>query len=278
MKHMQFVEIGKHDYGRVHSFFTGLDHVMAICATLECNSRGNVYVSDRDQMDYAILWNELDGFYVGANLLRINPDRIRYGLTQILDPHRDLQKDIEKFVMYVEPGLGDDLCRRMIPSRCFEKRQVKFYKGEGPFMKRNALPDGYELVSIKEAAKTGLNAAELEKILQEIKNTWISIDDFYAKGLGVLLLDQSQKKIAGRCFSEHRTGTAVEISIEVEETYQRKELGFAIGCAMLDVCNQGGLIPHWYCIEENAGSAALARKLGLHEELTFPVWFFEYPI
>ena len=84
-------------------------------------------------------------------------------------------------------------------------------------------------------------------------------------------------RIASWCFSEHRSEKAVEISIEVEDPYQHKGLGFTVSSAMLDVCYQDGLIPHWYCMEDNVGSAALARKLGLHEELTFPVWFFKFP-
>jgi len=115
------------------------------------------------------------------------------------------------------------------------------------------------------------------EIIDGIAQTWASVTAFLRRGFGACLVHDARKEVASYCFTEHVSTLGAELSVETYTAYQRLGLGNLVGMAALETCAQRKLAANWYCLSDNAGSIALATKLGMSEVLTFPVWFFSYP-
>jgi RimJ/RimL family protein N-acetyltransferase len=276
MDSLNFIELPPEDFCKTIDLFSSLDHVLAIKASLSSSSKGKVIGDHPGHPTLAILWNELDGFYLGTTQPVLDPKIVRETIKNILENHPELLEEIEQFVIYTDPTLDDRLCEQFIPSERFEKRWVKLFKGHEKVQKQIEIPSDYKLITIEQAIIDKQKLSGIEEILDDISYTWSSLDTFTQKGLGLLLIDQEKAAIASCCFAEHAAEGGIEFSIETNEAYQRKGLGKVIGQSMLNQCYQKNLVPYWYCMANNSGSIALANKLGLAEELTFPVWFFEF--
>lgn len=67
---------------------------------------------------------------------------------------------------------------------------------------------------------------------------------------------------ASTAFAAYIHGNVLEIGIETREAYRGKGLAELSSRALIDYCLENDCTPDWSCLDRNAGSLALARKLG----------------
>ncbi len=78
--------------------------------------------------------------------------------------------------------------------------------------------------------------------------------------------------VASVAFSSCLTHRELEIGIETMEPFRGRGMAFDAGEALIDYCLETGLEPVWACRESNAGSYALACKLGFEPVFTLPYY------
>jgi GNAT superfamily N-acetyltransferase len=88
---------------------------------------------------------------------------------------------------------------------------------------------------------------------------WDSPRTFLEKGAGYCLMDGD--KVACASFSAYIGNGQVDVGIETTPEYRRLGLGAVTAAAMVKHVLENGAQPVWGCLQENAGSAAIAEKI-----------------
>jgi RimJ/RimL family protein N-acetyltransferase len=129
------------------------------------------------------------------------------------------------------------------------------------------LPDGYSIHR--------MDAALLERSpkQEENLNRYISNENFLDKGIAVCILHG--EIIVAEAYADMDILGFREIGIRTQEPYRKQ--GFAtMACArLIQLCEEAGSGAYWDCVKLNAGSSALARKLGFQNERSYRLlaWF-----
>ena len=130
-----------------------------------------------------------------------------------------------------------------------------------------ALPDGY---SLHRMDRTLLERSPKH---EENLNRYISIENFLDKGIAVCVLYRDE--IVCEAYADMEIMGVREIGIRTQEAYRKKRLA-TIACAhLIQLCEVSGSSIYWDCAKFNAGSVALARKLGFQNVRTYKLlaWF-----
>lgn len=130
-----------------------------------------------------------------------------------------------------------------------------------------ALPDGY---SIHRMDKTLLeNSPHYDGTISR----YSSIENFLEKGIAVCILHGD--KTVTEAYADMEIMGVREIGITTQEPYRKQ--GFAtIVCAhLIKLCEESGSRVYWDCAKFNAGSVALAHKLGFQNQRAYKLlaWF-----
>ncbi len=130
-----------------------------------------------------------------------------------------------------------------------------------------ALPEGYSIHR--------MDASLLERSpkREENINRYISLENFLEKGIAVCILHGNEP--VAEAYADMDILGFREIGISTQPAYRKQ--GFAaIACArLIQLCEETGSRAYWDCVKLNAGSAALARKLGFQNQRTYRLlaWF-----
>ncbi len=128
---------------------------------------------------------------------------------------------------------------------------------------RARLPDGARVVPIDRAL-----AARIDReLVPLIAIFWESHDLFITGGFGFCLL--LGDAIASVAYAATVSATQANISVETVRPFQRRGLATLVCSAFIESCLKRGLQPTWDTDAVNAGSIALARKLGFVEHKPF---------
>ncbi|MFP4974456.1 GNAT family N-acetyltransferase [Paenibacillus sp. CN-4] len=102
---------------------------------------------------------------------------------------------------------------------------------------------------------------------------WRSETEFLEHGAGFCLFEEGV--LAAAAFSAFAEDGRLEIGIETLPSCRGRGYAYAVCAALIDYCLERGLEPVWSCREGNAGSYALARKLGFVPTITLPYYRLE---
>lgn len=102
---------------------------------------------------------------------------------------------------------------------------------------------------------------------------WRSETEFLEYGAGFCLFEEGV--LAAAAFSAFAEDGRLEIGIETLPSCRGRGYAYAVCAALIDYCLERGLEPVWSCREGNAGSYALARKLGFVPTVTLPYYRLE---
>lgn len=131
----------------------------------------------------------------------------------------------------------------------------------------HALPKGYSVQRMDRAL------LERSPRLEENINRYGSIENFLEKGMAVCILHDDE--IVCEALADMDILGTREIGIRTQEAYRRQGLA-TIACAhLIRLCEEAGSHTYWDCVKFNAGSVALAHKLGFQNERAYKLlaWF-----
>ncbi len=143
--------------------------------------------------------------------------------------------------------------------------------------------DTLNLKHLSSLADNNHHTAHIQRITAEIATytdfryleigAYDSPADFYARGIGYCMLVED--KIIGVAYASLACGTAIEISIFVENDFRRTGIATALATQLLIWCLENGVSPHWDAANEE--SCDLAEKLGYTNRSLYRAYFLRKP-
>lgn len=279
------IELKPIDYGSVLKFLPGLQLDTVIAYSIIGNKQpGRIFVDNGANPTAVLFWHRYGAAVLTGNcgntafnegvkalLLRryennqqritISIDNTAWKLTieemlrENLLPYSEAEKDQADII-----GVGK---RRIIVHNRLRHRfnNDKFNN----FIKNIKMENKYNLDRI--------NRDVYPKIFGRVvpASFWDSAPDFFNNGAGYCLMDGD--KFACVSFSAYIGNGQIDVGIETNPEYRRQGLGPIPAAAMVTYCLEHGYQPVWGCLQDNAGSALIARKLGFEPIGTHPVYF-----
>lgn len=100
-----------------------------------------------------------------------------------------------------------------------------------------------------------------------------SFENFLARGIAVGILEGDE--IACEAFADMDIQGVRELGIRTQAAYRRRGLATFACAHLIRLCEEAGSDAYWDCVRFNAGSLALAHKLGFQKERAYKLlaWF-----
>jgi hypothetical protein len=129
------------------------------------------------------------------------------------------------------------------------------------------LPSGYTLRRMER----GL--LERSPKADENLNRYGSIANFLSQGMAVCILHGDE--IVCEAYADMEIMGIREIGIRTQESHRKQGLATCACAQLIRLCEEAGSQTYWDCVRLNAGSMALAHKLGFQHERAYKLlaWF-----
>jgi len=227
-------------------------------AVLAGGNTGKIITDDPALPHWGLVWEADDGtLYRGGQY----SDAILHEAVSLLRQDgivamgfRDGDPDVDRFPS--EPDAG---------AECLEFDRPIGSSDLSPYL--HSLPDGYSVQQMDQAL------LDRSPRLEEKINRYGSIENFLEKGIAVCVLHEDE--IVCEALADMDILGTREIGIRTQEAYRRQGLA-TIACAhLIRLCEEAGSHTYWDCVKFNAGSVALAHKLGFQNERVYKLlaWF-----
>jgi RimJ/RimL family protein N-acetyltransferase len=227
-------------------------------AVLAGGNAGKIFTDDPAQPRWGFVWEADDGtLYRGGEY----SDAILHEAVNLLRQDgivalgfRDGDTDVDRFPPTPDAG-----------AECLEFDRPCGSSDLSPYLR--SLPDDY---SVKRMDRALL---ERSPRLEENINRYGNIENFLGKGIAVCILHEDE--IVCEALADMDILGTREIGIRTQDAYRRQGLA-TIACAhLIQLCEEAGSHTYWDCVKFNAGSVALAHKLGFQSERSYKLlaWF-----
>lgn len=236
-----------------------------IDAFFEGKQEGRIFVDDPRSPTAALLARTF-GYYVagdtGASGMRqfIKEAPSEPGIFQHLYGYVPIGREWEK-------ALLEDYAGTL---HVIERRGFKYNSDRPPFDWRQSLPAGSSIVRIDRALAERIDG----EMRQFIASLWVGYDNYIREGFGFCTLVNGE--IASICYAASVSSRQANIDVETTEAFRKRGFATLTCAAFIEHCLDLGLQPTWDADGGNAGSLALARKLGFTEYEPFsqlsPPW------
>jgi GNAT superfamily N-acetyltransferase len=227
-------------------------------AVMAGGNAGKIFTDDPARPLWGLVWEADDGtLYRGGKYGR---DVLSEAVTLLRQDgivamgFRDGDSDVDRFPPDPEAG-----------AECLEFDRPVGSSDLSPYL--SMLPEGYSIHR--------MDRALLEKSpkREENINRYGNLENLLAHGIAVCIMHGD--KIVCEAYADMDIMGIREIGIRTQEAYRKQ--GFAtIACAhLIKLCEKSGSHTYWDCARFNAGSIALARKLGFQNERAYKLlaWF-----
>ena len=262
------------EYPAVLPIFEGLEHHLAIRAIIGGISPGRVYADDCVQPRTALIWNESHRFFLAGQPNDQDSFRsISSLITNEITPLA-IRRRINVFVLYFSSDLSRDRIEAMLEDVSPSARLRSFYVFRKPRVNRSQkIPRGFPLKKVDRRLFARDDLKNIEKVEDEIRLQWRSVDSFLGDGFGFCLLRGT--RVVGWCLSEYNNAGNCEIGVETSERYRRQGFATVTASALLDHCISKSVEPRWHCWTNNLPSTRLAEKLGFQKKADYLVYLWE---
>lgn len=119
----------------------------------------------------------------------------------------------------------------------------------------NHIPSGYTLCPLE---GKWYDQALKEDWSRDLVSSFGSLEDYMARGLGMVLIKDGEIVSGASSYSIYTGG--LEIEIDTKEPYRKQGLARIVGAALILAALRKGLDPHWDAANET--SVRLAQRLG----------------
>ena len=129
----------------------------------------------------------------------------------------------------------------------------------------DGLSEAYDVICIDEALFTVCRITDCCRELVAQVADW---QMYQRLGLGVVIMKEGEVVSGASSYSAYRGG--IEIEIDTKPEYRRRGLALVCGARLILECLDRGWYPSWDAA--NAGSVALAEKLGYHLDYEYDAY------
>lgn len=200
-----------------------------------------------------------------------------FGWSQIIGFNDSFICDLKRFI-FEEESFSSFKIRAFCP----EPKHISFFRKESQEAERqqfrllklnnlNDLPGGF---TIKQVDKSNSEHISVRLGLDFFARNWPSRASFDSCSFGFAIFNKNNE-VVSVCYSCACLYDIHEIDIFTHEEYRGRGLAKIVCSHFIDFCLNHSLIPNWDCFTNNAGSMALAKRLGFTSH-SDPYPFFTY--
>jgi GNAT superfamily N-acetyltransferase len=278
------IELHESFYPSVAGFLPALqlDTVIAY-SIVEKRQKGRIFVDNKTNPPSVLIWH-----CYGAAVLTGNCNNVEFnhGIKNLLfRRHEDNQQRITISIDSAawQRKIEDMLNGHLLVYAELEKRQADITElGKSHVIVHRRLRHKLNIDRFKAAAGNITTPGKfiLRKINKEIYpkitgrvvpgSFWASAEAFLKTGAGYCLMDGD--KFACVSFSAYIGNGQIDVGIETNPEYRRRGLGAPTAAAMVGYCLDHGYQPVWGCLQDNVGSALIAKQVGFDIVGSHPVF------
>lgn len=261
-------------YPLVLPLFNPLEFHLAIRNVLAGKTAASIFVDDLKNPHLALAWTRKRVYLAGKIPDEGSTARIQGLIVNEIYPQVKAA-GLPVLVFYYAPDVWKDALRGMFSAKALVLADRQHYTHQAlPSDWRDRIPEGIRLHTVDADFLRRSDLDHIGLVLEEIQSEGEPLERFAEDRLGVCAI--SGDEIVGWCLSEYNLGDRCEIGIETLEPYQRRGLGTAMTCALIELANTRG-ITHvgWDCYRDNLPSVATARRAGFsldHEYESLVCW------
>jgi RimJ/RimL family protein N-acetyltransferase len=246
-------------YSTVQPLFARLSaYTLSVAAVLAGTAPGQVWGDDPDHPRVALLQSP-EGYYLAGDAGHAESYA---ALKEALPHHAYLILDPPAWADVLDRVWGNRAARRH-PRLHLLLRAFRLTHW------RDLVPEGYQLTTVDRAL---LARDELENhdAVAEWIDGWHSADDFEENGFGYCLVYEREATIAAWCIADSVLGGRCEMGVTTDLRHRQRGLATVAVSAAVEQCLERGFDEiGWHCLRSNAGSIAVARKVGFEVERAY---------
>ncbi len=263
------IELSPHQYPLAAPCFNSLDYHLAVRSVIAGRLPASVFVDDLVHPHLALARAKKRVYLAGDGPSPLSLGEIRMILLDQILPQIKADRLPVLVLNYAPDFWGSSLHEILSDQHLWKDSRQRLWKDTREHYTFSSLmdgwkrwiPEGYELKIIDGEFLRRDRLKNLDGLIDEIQSEGEPIERFVSDRLGICALNGNE--IAGWCLSEYNLDDHCEIGIETLEPHQRRGLGSAMTCALIELALSQG-ITHigWDCYGDNLPSVATARKTG----------------
>lgn len=180
-----------------------------------------------------------------------------------------------EYLVHYAPEPWEAACDALLGDMLLFKALSRTYRFAGESIAPVAPPQGFVVEPI-DAALLARGYANTERMIGEMLSESPSVEYFLASQGGMCA--RHGNTLAGWCMIEYRHGARCELGIETLEEYRRMGIATATATALVaQLLSAGVMDVGWQCWDNNAGSIAVAERVGFQLVSIHPSWYGRGP-
>jgi RimJ/RimL family protein N-acetyltransferase len=254
----------------VRPLFRAMDYHLAVNAAIIGATPAAIYVDHpADPRAALIIPRNSHRVYLGGSA---DNDAFNHALSSLFTERfasRDGSAGPVEFLVYYAPGRWEESFDLILKDYSTFQAQRQFYRLKQLRTDWKALvPDGFTVRCVDTRLLAETELRNMEQLVAEIHSESPSVDDFLRNKFGYCV--QHGDILAGWCLSEYNSGARCELGIETVEGYRRRGIATITARAAIEHgLSQGLTMIGWHCWANNAGSIAVAQKVGFEKVLDY---------
>jgi RimJ/RimL family protein N-acetyltransferase len=133
------------------------------------------------------------------------------------------------------------------------------------------LPVGFHLRPIDRTLFEATYLASHERLLDEIRGGWPTIERFVERGFGMTITHDDA--LVSWCTAEYVSEGRCGIGIETISSFQNQGLATVAASAFVAECDARQVVAHWESWQDNYPSVRVAKKLGFEAIRSYQVYY-----
>lgn len=243
------LKLNENNYHIIKKLIKNSSQELSILSVINGIMPGEIFV-DCDNNPASVLIKTSE-----CNLLAGNPDNEKFNseVKDELDFWDQFTLDTDEWETKL-PEIHKDKFIRKYKRRHYVLNNLKYCD-----YKKN-LKEGFYLEKVDPGYISKCNLKNSEKVMDWVNN-WGSIDNFNKYGAGFII--KNQDTIVSWSLTDCKYDTKSAIGIHSDSDYRKNGFGAIAAAATAGYCLCNGITEiDWLCVDTNAGSAAIAEKLG----------------